>query len=176
MSDKLKELKEEATDLGIKFSANIGEDKLQAKIDEYYESQETSGKEIQEAVAAKEAQEAEEKSEEKSAVNGKLSRAQKAKDAETRARKTRVVTIIDNDQRVNNQTTVAIVNCSNMYFDLGTAKIPLNIPVEVRQGHLDSLKEIVIPHHAKDPKTGLNIAGSRNRYTISYEDFESTVK
>lgn len=173
MSDKLEDLKSEAKDLGIKFSANIGEEKLAQKIEEFYESQETSGKEIQEAVEANE--KAEEKSEEKSAVSGKSVHS-RATIAEATARKTRVITVIDNDQRQNNQTTVAIANCSNMYFDLGTAYIPLNIPVEVKQGHINALKEVRIPLHAKDPKTGLTKVSIRPRYTISYEDFESTVK
>ena len=66
----LQELKQEATGLGITYSANIGVDKLQAKIDEFYESQETSGSEI---LAAVERQEAMEKSEEKSAVKNQIS-------------------------------------------------------------------------------------------------------
>ena len=168
MSERLDELKQEATDLGIKFSANIGEDKLQAKIEEYYESQETLEKEIQQAVVVKEA---EEKSEVKSAVSGnktgKGARIQAAKEA---AMKTRVVTIIDNDQRVNNQTTSCKVNCTNEFFDLGQMVLPLNTPVEVRQGHIDVLKEIKIPLHTKDPKTGLARVEMRHRYSISYED------
>lgn len=176
MSDRLEDLKSEAKDLGIKFSANIGEDKLAQKIEEFYESQETSGKEIQEAVEANEkVEQAEEKSEVKSAVNGKSVQS-RAAIAEAAARKTRVITVIDNDQRQNNQTTVAIANCSNMYFDLGTAYIPLNIPIEVKQGHINALKEVKIPLHAKDPKTGLTKVSIRPRYTISYEDFEPTVK
>jgi hypothetical protein len=46
----IEELKQEATELGISFNQNIGADKLQAKIDAYYESQETSGNEILAAV------------------------------------------------------------------------------------------------------------------------------
>ena len=162
----LEELKQEATELGINFSANIGAEKLSAKIDEFYKSQETSDVEI--LVAEKEA--AKEKSEEKSAVKGKKSLADKAKDAEVRAKKTRVIIITDNDQRVNNQTTVATVNCSNMYFDLGTVHIPLNLPVEVRQGHIDVLAGVEIPLHIKDPKSGLTVTTIRKRYSISYED------
>ena len=170
----LQELKQEATELGITYSANIGVDKLQAKIDEFYESQETSGNEI---LAAVERQEAMEKSEEKSAVKNKDSVAEislgvLAKKAEAEARKTRVVIITDNDQRENNQTTVAVVNCSNSYFDLGTVYIPLNVPVEVRQGHINVLKETEIPLHIKDPKTGLNTFAMRPRYSVSYEDRE----
>ena len=166
----IEELKQEATELGISFNQNIGADKLQAKIDAYYESQETSGNEI---LAAVEKQEAMEKSEEKSAVNdnGKSNDLAKfVSAAEAAARKTRVVTITDNDQRENNQTTVAVVNCSNLYFDLGTVYIPLNVPVEVRQGHINVLLETEIPLHVKDPKTGLSTLAMRKRYSVSYED------
>lgn len=167
----IEELKQEATELGISFNQNIGVDKLQAKIDEFYKSQETSGNEI---LAAVQKQEAMEKSEEKSAVKGKETKSinlhQFAIDAETEARKTRVVIITDNDQRENNQTTVAVSNCTNLYFDLGTAYIPLNVPVEVKVGHINVLKETEIPLHVKDPKTGLNSLAMRPRYAIAYQD------
>ena len=159
------ELKQEAKDLGIEFSPNIGDEKLQAKIDAYYESQETSGKELQEAVKATEEKEAETK---KPALSNRYA---KAKVAEEKARKTRVVTIIDNDRRVNNQTSSCVVNCSNMYFDLGTMILPLNTPVEVMQGHLNVLKEVRIPQHIQD-RDGLSHVEMRPRYTISYEDVE----
>lgn len=164
----LEELKQEATELGINFSANIGAEKLSAKIEEFYKSQETSGKEIQEAVEKK----AEEKSEEKSAVKGKLSPIERARKAEEAARKTRIITITDNDSRENNQTTVAVANCTNAYFDLGTVYIPLNVPVEVKQGHIDALQGVEIPMHAKDPKSGLNTTVMRRRYSISFENIE----
>jgi len=167
MELNIEELKQEATDLGIKFQANISAEKLQARIDAYYESQETSGKEIQEAVEQKEA---EEKSEGKSAESGKKLMASKAAIAKAKAMKTKVVTIIDNDQRVNNQTTTCTVNCSNAYFDLGTVVLPLNLPVEVRIGHLNVLKEVKIPQHVKDQKSGLSTARMVPRYTISYEE------
>ena len=165
----LQELKQEATDLGIEFSANIGATKLAEKIEDYYKSQETSGEEIQAAVEAKEAKE---KSEEKPAVKGKEDKYARAKKAEERARKTRIVTITDNDTRENNQTTVAIANCSNLYFDLGTVYIPLNIPVEIKQGHLDTLANLEIPLHVKDAKSGLFKTEVRKRYSISYEQIE----
>ena len=168
---KIEELKQEATELGISFQPNIGADKLQAKIDEWYVSQETSGNGIQDAVKK---QEAMEQSEEKSAVkdndDANTHMNKYAKKAEEDARKTRIVTITDNDQRENNQTTVAVVNCSNIYFDLGTAYIPLNVPVEVKQGHLNVLSETEIPLHVKDPKTNLSTLTMRKRYAISYED------
>ena len=169
MSEKLDELKQEADDLGIKYMPNIGEEKLQAKIDAYYESQESSGKEIAEAVKANE------KSEENTAVADKkvkqkeMSAGEAMRRAKERANKTSVITIIDNDQRVNNQTTTCKVGCSNVNFDLGQMVIPLNVPVEVKQGHIDTLKSVKIPMHVKDPRTGLNRVTMRNRYTIQYE-------
>ena len=170
----IEELKQEATELGIVFNQNIGVDKLQVKIDEWYKSQETSGKEIEAAV---ERQQAMEQSEEKFAVTDKKKESPGATDlrafatkAEAAARKTRIITITDNDQRENNQTTVAVVNCSNLYFDLGTVYLPLNVPVEVRQGHINVLLETEIPLHVKDPKTGLSTLAMRKRYAVSYED------
>lgn len=164
MTKTIEELKQEAKDLGIKFVPNIGADKLAAKIEEYYESQETSDQEIETAIAEKE------KSEEKSVVGdkGKLTMAQKAAKMKARAEEKVVVTIIDNDTRENNQTTVAVVNCSNQHFDLGTVYIPLNVPVEVRRGHLEVLKDTQIPLHTKDPKSGLSVTRIRPRYTISF--------
>lgn len=160
------ELKAEAASLGIQFSANIGAAKLKEKIDAYYESQETSGKELQAAVEAKE------KSEEKSAeVNKAVSKKGfNITEAKKKANETRVITIIDNDQRVNNQTDTCKVTCANMYFDLGSVILPLNTPVQVRQGHINVLKEIKIPQHVKDNKTNLSTVRMIPRYTISYED------
>ena len=164
----LEELKQEARDLGIEFSANIGAAKLQAKIDAYYAGQETSSKEVIEAVKVKE--------ESKQKDDNTLVTTTENRDtisaiskARAEANKTKVVTIIDNDQRVNNQTTTVTVNCSNMYFDLGTVILPLNLPVEVRQGHLNVLKELQIPQHVKDGKTGLSTVRMVPRYTISVE-------
>ena len=165
----LEELKQEARDLGIEFSANIGAAKLQAKIDAYYAGQENSSKEVIEAVKVKE--------ESKQKDDNTLVTTTENRDtinaiskARAEANKTRVVTIIDNDQRVNNQTTTVTVNCSNMYFDLGTVILPLNLPVEVRQGHLNVLKELQIPQHVKDGKTGLSTVRMVPRYTLSYEN------
>ena len=159
----LDELKQEAKDLGIEFSANIGKAKLQEKINAHYAGEETSGKELQKAI--------EEKSDvalDKTPANVLNAVAKMKEDAN----KTRVVTIIDNDQRVNGQTTTCTVNCSNMYFDLGTIILPLNTPVEVRQGHLTVLKELEIPQHVKDTRSGLSTVRLVPRYTISYEEVQ----
>ena len=157
------ELKTEATGLGIQFAQNIGAEKLKAKIDAHYESQETSGKELQTAIAAVE------KSEEKSAENGKkeLSKREKITARKMAASVERTVTIVDNDQRVNSQNSTAIVNCSNIHFDLGTAVIPLNVPVKVKQGHINVLKYATISLHVRDQKTGLSEPRPMARYSIT---------
>lgn len=157
------ELKTEATGLGIQFAQNIGAEKLKAKIDAYYESQETSGKELQTAIAAVE------KSEEKSAEKGKkeLSKREKITAKKAAAMVERTVTIVDNDQRVNSQNSTAIVNCSNIHFDLGTAVIPLNVPVKVKQGHLNVLKDATISLHVRDQRTGLSEPRPMTRYSIT---------
>lgn len=156
MNETLDELKKEATELGIKFNVGIGEEKLKAKIEEFYESQETKVEpEVEE-------------------INPVISLAKKsgktmndlASEAKARANKFVIVTILDNDQRVNSQTTFAPVNCSNQFFDLGTMHIPLNVAVEVRQGFIDVLREIKIPQHVKDYKTGLSTYVMRPRYSI----------
>ena len=156
----LKDLKQEATELGITFSPNIGADKLAEKIEAHYKAQETSEDLIQDLVEKKENTEAKTSN----------SRAEAIRKAEVAARKTRVITIIDNDQRVNNQTTVATISCENIYFNLGTRHLPLNLRVEVMQGHIDALKGIEIPQHVKDVKTGLSRVTMRPRYSISNED------
>lgn len=170
MSEQLEQLKEEAKELGINFSPNIGESKLQEKIDTYYEAQETSGKEIQEAIVAKETEEKE------SEVIPKKSKKQSmnvlAKKLYDQARRTKVVTIIDNDQRVNNQTTTCKANWTNNFYDMGTRIFPLNTPIEIPQGFIDVLKEVWIPHHVKDPVSQLSKTTMRRRYTIQAEDFK----
>lgn len=164
MSDKLNELKREATELGITYSPNIGEGTLQKKIDDFYASKETQSQELQQLV------ETIAQNETKPAA-GVSSFKALAKKLEAAARKTRIVTIVDNDQRINNQTTSCTVNCGNEYFDLGTIVLPLNEKVEVRQGHIDVLKAVKIPQHVKDPNNpSLSRVVLRNRYSISYED------
>jgi len=169
---ELKELKQEATELGIKFSPNISAAKLQERIDAYYESKETNEAAIQEAITEKELEEVEGAAfvskAEQEILNKKKTRLQLAKEAEKAARETKVVEIIDNDPRVNAHTTTCTATCGNEYFDLGTIILPLNTPVEVMQGHLNVLKEVKFPHHQMDQKTGLNSVTLRNRYTISY--------
>jgi hypothetical protein len=178
MSDELNELenlKSEAATLGVTHSNSIGLVKLKEKIEKHYTDQETSGPEVAalvEKAAAAEKTETIETTETAETVRNEISFSEKRITAEKKARKTRVVMIIDNDQRINNHTTTCTVNCSNAYFSLGTKLLPLNEKIEVAQGHINVLKEVRIPLHAHDPKTGLSITKMRARYSISYEDVE----
>jgi hypothetical protein len=157
MAKSLVSLKTEATQLGIEFNEDVKASELQAIIDAKYD--ELEAKDSNEPVAAS--------AQEVNANTGKTM-GQLAREAEAKARKTRIITVYDNDPRENGETTVAPVNCGNEYFDLGQVYIPLGEKVEVMQGHIDVLKEVEIPHHMKmNDKTRTVI---RKRYTINYED------
>lgn len=166
------ELKQEADELGIDYAKNISDAKLEEKIDEFYASKETSGPALVAVVKEKAAKE--QKNENvKEQPSAALEKVIKRKAREKAARATKVVTIIDNDQRVNNHTTTCVVNCSNEYFDLGTRILPLNEKIEVAVGHIRALERVKIPLHIRDNKTGLTTVRMRPRYSISYADIST---
>lgn len=159
-STNIEDLKHEAEQLGVTFHPNISAAKLAAKIEEFYKSQETS------AVVVADTQE-----DTPDLAKGAANMRTLARALEAEARKTQVVTIIDNDQRVNNVTTSCTVNCSNAYFDLGQIILPLNEKVEVRKGHLDVLRSVKIPQHMKNPNDpSVSVMVMRPRYTIQVEN------
>jgi hypothetical protein len=169
MSEELNELKQQATELGITYSPNIGEAKLKEKIEAYYESQETSSQELEKLV--EQAAQIEANKEEASVRKAPTSFRALAKELEAAAKKTRIIKVVDNDQRVNNHTTTFTVTCENEYFDLGTKVYPLNEWIEVRQGHIDTLLEVEISQHVRDPENpALNRRVTRNRYSVSFKD------
>lgn len=153
----LQELKQEADDLGVSYAKNVSANKLQEKIEDFYEAKE-SGSIAESAPVVAEVAPAVSTTEDK------------RRSREKAARETKVVTIIDNDQRVNNQTTTCTVNCSNEFFDLGTVILPLNEKIEVAKGHIRTLEQVKIPQHVRDNRTGLASVRLRPRYTISYEN------
>jgi hypothetical protein len=169
MSD-LEELRSEAKELGIEFSKTSGVAQLTKKIEEFYEKTETSGKVIEAAVKANEQITEENDDKKDEPLKHAPSKNSKRLAREKAAKETRVVVVIDNDQRVNNQTTTCTVSCANEFFDLGTKIIPLNEKVEIRKGHINTLEEVLIPQHVRDSKTGLSIVKMRARYSVSYQD------
>lgn len=184
----IEELKEEAASLGIEHHPNIGAAKLKERIDQHYaelEKQEPSDAIVVLPDEADIEDDADEDTEEqtveqtvkpqtsKHVPDGKrrLSMQEFAAQNAREMRKTRIITIIDNDKRVNDKTTTAVVNCTNARFDLGTRIIPLNERVEVRQGHIEILQAVMIPQHIEDPNSpGMMMTVSRPRYTIQYHN------
>lgn len=175
------ELKEEAASLGIEHHPNIGAAKLKERIDQHYEELEKN--EPSETVEVlPEPEEDKDEGEQPVAVapqtskhvpDGKrrMSMQEFAAHNAREMRKTRIITIIDNDKRVNDKTTTALVNCTNGRFDLGSRIIPLNERVEVRQGHIEILAAVLIPQHVEDPKKpGMMTTVMRPRYSIQYHN------
>lgn len=162
----IEELQDEANALGVKYAKNATEATLRKLINAAYEREETSGPALQKTIEEQKAKTPKKQQQAVNAVVDKRAAREKA------ARETRVVTIVDNDQRVNNHTTTCTVNCSNEFFDLGTIILPLNEKIEVAVGHLQTLEEVKIPLHVRDNKTGLSAVKLRPRYTISYEDIK----
>jgi len=93
--------------------------------------------------------------------------------AKAAAFKTRVVTITSNDKRDSNVETTVIATCENQYFGL-TKILPLNVPIEVEQCLIDTIKEIKIPLHVPETingrQTGNSVLSETNKYNISYEE------
>jgi len=162
---KIDELKIEADELGVKYSPNIGEAKLSEKVEAHYKSLESGTPEIiEEVVEDEEMSQADKAKKTIAKTMGEL-----AVEAEKEARKTHIVVITDNDQRENNFTSTVPVTCGNDHFELGTQRIPLNVPVEVQQGFINVMKEILIPLAVRG-LDGSMTTSMRNRYSISYED------
>lgn len=163
---ELDALKQEATELGITFSAKISAKALAERIEEHYNKASTDA-----AIATEAAADNVVESRETIQQRAELHMRTLARQAEAAARKTHVVTIIDNDQRVNNATTTCVVNCSNEYFDLGTIYLPLNEKVEVRQGHIEALLGVRIPQHVRSrTNAAMSETVMRPRYTIQYHN------
>lgn len=161
MEKTIEELRIEADQLGVVYNKSIGVDKLALKIEEHYEALEKGTP----APTVKVTEVTEVK-----ATKGYRPIGVRAKEAKEAALKTHIVVITDNDQRENNLTQVVSINCSNDYFDLGQVRVPLNTPVELAQGYINVLNEIIIPMHTRDPRTGLGKTVIRNRYSIAYQD------
>ena len=163
MSTSLEDLRKEADDLGITYGKTLGAVKLAEKIDAFYTAQETPGPAVEEVEEVEEAAEVQ-----KPKISEKQRLTNIRVDRERAAREVKIVTIVDNDQRVNNHTTTCTASCSNEYFDLGTIRLPLNERIEVCVGHIHTLQAVQIPLHVRNTKTGLSSVRMRQRYAISF--------
>lgn len=171
MAKTLEELKTEADGLGIKYAPKIGIEKLQEKIEDYYESQ----------AADDLVQEAPEVPEELPAIPENNSPAQRrnkgmrelAAELRGAAMKTRVVTITNNDKRDSHMTTTAYLSMENQYFGLSKI-VPLDIPVELEQCLIDVAKSTEIILHVDEIVDGKRTGNKRpqyvKKYVVSYED------
>jgi hypothetical protein len=158
---KLDELKAEANDLGVTFSPNIGEEALQKKINDHMDARGAA------SVAAIVAPKKEKEKEPTKELSPEEVWRRAAKFVEEKARAGIVVTIIDNDPRENHVAQTVTVTGGSAEYSLGTAIYPLNTPVLVKQGHLDVLKDIMIPMHVLDSASGQMQTVMRKRYSIS---------
>jgi hypothetical protein len=166
LSRTIDDVKAEARELKISFKENISTEKLLEKIEAKYKANEEESA----LIITDSDTESSESDEDKEAAFNTLTLNEFIHKQKREAEKTRIVTIIDNDSRINNQTTTCTVSASNEFFDLGTIILPLNERVEVRQGHLNVLSELKIPQHIKNPKDpSISVMVMRPRYTIQYE-------
>ena len=173
MSDKLDELKEEATQLGIKFNVNIKEEKLQEKIDAFYEAEAKDSL----VEVKKEAPKAETKIEGNknpmqdltkatlkelkkyfgSDTNGYMQAV--TKKIEMEAKKTSVVKITMVDKDEASTATSAYFNNGNMAM-----RVPLDVYVEMPKALIDMAESARTTIHQKT-KDGTTTKDSK-RYVV----------
>lgn len=158
---KIEELKQEASELGIKYAKNIGEDALQSKIEDFKASQTADDlDEVQETV------------EPVAPVRPKSIKSL-ARQIWADAKKTRIVRITSNDKRDNHVTTTAYLSVENEFGGLSKI-VPLDEKVELEQCLIDRAKEDLIPQHVEEviegKRTGNKTVKMIRKYSVSYED------
>lgn len=162
---KLETLKKEAESLGIEFAKNIGEAKLQDKIDQHYENlaAESSVEVKEEDVVVDEV--------DAPAVKRAKGIQEIARDLKKAALVKKRVTITSNDQRDNHVADTCYLACENQFW--GISKIvPLNIQVELEQCLIDTAAEIIITRHDDEivdgKRTNNKTVRQVKKYVISY--------
>lgn len=173
MEKTLEELKAEADVLGIEYNKNIGASKLNEKVEAYYESQ-AAGDSVKvqaEPEAVKEVKKSSGK--EETEAERVVRKRTEVMDAKTKAFKTRVVTITNNDPRENSVITADYFGFENQHFGKSLL-VPFNVPVELPQGIIEVIKStpMTIPTDEiiGGRRTGNKIASQARKYNISYED------
>lgn len=152
METTLDKLKQQATDLGIKYSPNIGEETLKTKIAE----------KLDEISVNK-------PSETSNEDEVKLTRMQKiVEEAKKKAFKKSFVTITNLDKRENEEVTTAYLGFENLYFDLSRI-VPLNVVVELEDALIKVAQKAPMTIHVQDPKTGNKIPKTTNKYSVNFE-------
>ncbi len=175
MSEKnMKDLKAEATALGIEFKGNVSRVKLSEMIENHYESQ--AAGDFVEAVEDDTETDIEVEipktrsttmTDKKKRFNSLVSEAKK------KAFKTKIVTVSSIDKRDNDVTTAEPIMFENQYF--GISKIvPLDIPIELEQCLIDILESTKIILHVDEiidgKRTGNKTPRMVRKFSVSYAE------
>ncbi len=146
---ELDKLKQEAKELGITFSPNIGIQSLKEKISTKLDESLPKMKE-------------EKPSKEPTGIQKVI------KEAKAKAFKTSKVKITNLDKRDSEYITTAYLGFENLYFDLSRV-VPLDTVVELEEGLIRVAKDTKITIHVNDPKTGNKVPKEVNKYSVSNE-------
>jgi hypothetical protein len=156
-NEELEELKLEATSLGIKFNQNIGLDKLQAKVDEYYENE---SKANSTPVQVKPEAETEDKP---GKVDPKPAALAKIAEQKRLGREPVVVNLTMVDKREASTATDA-------YFSNGemSMRVPLDTWVEMPRYLVDQAEKAKALIHQETPQG--TISKYTKKYVVEYKD------
>jgi len=165
MTKTLEELKQEADALDIKYVKNIGTEKLEQKIEDFYKSQAADSlPKVKEDVEVIETPTAVSKTED---ARTKFKR--ESKERQAARMKKRIVTITSNDKRDNHVTTTAYLSCGTV-----SKIVPLDIPVELEEALIIIAKTTPITLHVDEvidgKRTNNKVPKSIKKYNVSYED------
>ena len=175
MDKTIEELREEATVLGITYNANIGAEKLAAKIEEYYVAQANADKVVEKTPEVIPDPTVDHSTPESKHATFEAKQRKAVAEAKAAAMATKIVTVTSNDKRDNDMVTSEYVSCENQYF--GIAKyVPFDIPVELEVCLIEVLKSSMITLHKDEivdgRRTGNKIPMSVRKFNISYEDIK----
>lgn len=151
---KLEELKQEADELGLTYNKNIGEEKLQIKLNEYYAKE----------AATADIPEVKEEIEEAPIEVAQKSHKEVIKELERENMKTSVVMLTMVDKREASTATDA-------YFSNGSVamRVPLDVWVEMPNILIAQAKAARALLHKKDDKAG-SVPVHSPKYVIEYKN------
>lgn len=87
-----------------------------------------------------------------------------------KAKTLKVVTVVCNDPDEASKLSSVYVSCENQQNVNVARFVPLNIPVEIEQCLIDTLREAEIPLHQEDPVSGVCKTIVVKRYNISEQN------
>ena len=169
MEKTIEELREEATELGLTYSQNIGAAKLSVKIDEYYEKQ-SAGDIVEDIVEEIEVEVKKPATKAKSASETAEQKFRReSKERQVAALKTKIVTITNTDKRESHVETMAYLSCGVV-----SKRVPLDIPIELEIALIEVARTSTVSTHVdevvKGVRTGNKVPKTVRKYVVSYED------